>query len=84
MSGRSVKKVREYKGIQMKAVVTNDKKSLFALTSSFTAAVKAAMSKADVKHITAEGPVAMCWIPKLAEKRMICMIPGYAQIIRQK
>lgn len=32
----------------MKAVTTNDKKGLVAVTSSFTATVKAAVSKADV------------------------------------
>ena len=76
VSGGEVEKVNEYKGVQVKTVATIDKKGLAAMTSSFTAAVKAAVSKADVVHIHAEGPAAMCWIPKLAGKRVICMIHG--------
>ena len=54
------------------------------MTSSFTASVKAAVSKADVVHVHAEGPAAMCWIPKWAGKRVICTIHGDAQIISRK
>ena len=76
VSGGEVEKVTEYKGVHVKTVATIDKKGLAAMTSSFTAAVKAAVSKADVVHIHAEGPAAMCWIPKLAGKRVICTIHG--------
>lgn len=76
VSGGEVEKVNEYKGVQVKTVATIDKKGLAAMTSSFTAAVRAAVSKADVVHIHAEGPAAMCWIPKLAGKRVICTIHG--------
>ena len=68
----------------MKAVTTNDKKGLVAVTSSFTATVKAAVSKADVVHIHVEDLAAICWIPKLAGKRVICTIHGDAQIISRK
>lgn len=76
VSGGEVEKVNEYKGVQVKTVATIDKKGLAAMTSSFTAAVKAAVSEADVVHIHAEGPAAMCWIPKLAGKRIICTTHG--------
>ena len=76
VSGAKVEKVKEYKGVRIKTVATIDKKGLAAMTSSFTAAVKAALSKADVVHIHAEGPAAMCCIPKLAGKRVICTIHG--------
>jgi glycosyltransferase involved in cell wall biosynthesis len=76
VSGGEVERVNEYKGVHVKTVATIDKKGLAAMTSSFTAAVKAAVSKADVVHIHAEGPAAMCWIPKLAGKRVICTIHG--------
>jgi glycosyltransferase involved in cell wall biosynthesis len=76
VSGGEVEKVTEYKGVQVKTVATIDKKGLAAMTSSFTAAVRAAVSKADVVHVHAEGPAAMCWIPKLAGKRVICTIHG--------
>ena len=76
VSGGEVEKVNEYMGVQVKTVATIDKKGLAAMTSSFTAAIKAAVSKADVVHIHAEGPAAMCWIPKLAGKRIICTTHG--------
>jgi len=84
VSGGEVEKVNEYKSVCVKTVATIDKKGLAAMTSSFTAAVKAAVSKTDVVHIHAEGPAAMCWIPKLADKRVICTIHGDAQIISRK
>ena len=76
VSGAEVKKVDEYKGIQVKTVATIDKKGLAAMSSSFTAAVKAAVSNADVVHIHAEGPAAMCWIPKLAGKKVVVTVHG--------
>ena len=84
VSGGEVEKVDEYKGVQIKTVATIDKRGLAAMTSSFTASVKAAVSKADVVHVHAEGPAAMCWIPKWAGKRVICTIHGDAQIISRK
>ena len=76
VSGGKVEKINEYKGVQVKTVATIDKNGLAAMTSSFTAAVRAAFSKADIVLIHAEGPAAMCWIPKLAGKRVICTIHG--------
>ena len=84
VSGGEVEKVSEYKGVQVKTVATIDKKGLAAMTSSFTAAVRAAFSKADVVHIHAEGPAAMCWIPKIRGKRVICTVHGDGQIIATK
>lgn len=66
----------EYKGVQLKNVWTLDKKGLAALTSSFSAALKAAFGKCDVVHFHAEGPCAMLWIPKLFGKRCIATIHG--------
>ncbi len=74
--GAEVEKVDEYKGIQIKTVATIDKKGLAAMTSSFTAALKAAFSKADVVHIHAEGPAAICWIPKLRGKKVVVTVHG--------
>ena len=76
VSGGKVEKVSEYKGVQVKTVATIDKRGLAAMTSSFTAAVKATVSKADIVHIHAEGPAAMAWIPKLAGKKVITTIHG--------
>ena len=68
--------LKEYKGVKIIPVWTLDKKGLAAMTSSFAAAWKAAKSKADVVHIHAEGPAAMCWLPKLHKKRVIVTIHG--------
>ena len=81
--GRSVggapnekKKLKEFDGVRLKGVWTLDKKGLAAMTSSFSAAVKAAVGRYDVVHFHAEGPCAMMWIPKLFGKRCIATIHG--------
>ena len=66
----------EYKGVKLKAVWTLDKKGLAAMTSSLSAAIKAAFGKYDVVHFHAEGPCAMLWLPKLFGKRCIATIHG--------
>lgn len=66
----------EYKGVKLKSVWTLDKKGLAAMTSSLSAAIKAAFGKYDVVHFHAEGPCAMLWIPKLFGKRCIATIHG--------
>ena len=66
----------EYKGVKLKPVWTLDKKGLAAMTSSLSAAIKAALGKYDVIHFHAEGPCAMLWIPKLFGKRCIATIHG--------
>ncbi len=76
VSGGEVTKLNEYKGVKVKTVLTIDKKGLAAMTSSLSAAIKTAASKADVVHIHAEGPAAMCWIPKLAGKKVIVTVHG--------
>lgn len=68
--------LKEYKGVKIIPVWTLDKKGLAAMTSSLAAAHKAAWSKAGVVHIHAEGPAAMCWLPKLHKKRVIVTIHG--------
>lgn len=76
VSGGEIDDKREYKGVRIIPVWTIEKKGLAAMTSSFSAAVKAAFSDADVVHIHAEGPAAMCWIPKLAGKKVVVTIHG--------
>ena len=66
----------EYKGIKLQSVWTLDKKGLAALTSSLSAAIKAAFGKYDVVHFHAEGPCAVLWIPKIFGKRCIATIHG--------
>ena len=69
--------LKEYKGVNIKKVLTIDKKGLAALTSSFFATIKILFSKADVVHYHAEGPCAWMWIIKLfSKKRVVATIHG--------
>lgn len=78
---RSGRKNREqeptqHKGVKLVSVPTVDKKGLAAVTSSFFAAIRSGMGKADVVHIHAEGPAFMCWFPKLCGKRVVVTVHG--------
>lgn len=66
----------EFHGVSLKTVPTLTIKGLAAVTSSFFAALCCAFSKAQVVHIHAEGPAAMCWLPKLFGKRVIVTVHG--------
>jgi len=70
------KSVDEYCGVRLKSVWTLDKKGLAAMTSSFSAALKAAFGKYDVVHFHAEGPCAVLWIPKMFGKKCVATIHG--------
>lgn len=71
------KKIKEYKGIKLKTVITIDKKGLAAMTSSFFATISALFSNADIVHYHAEGPCAMMWMIKFfTKKRIIATIHG--------
>lgn len=65
-----------YKGVRIETAATIDKKGLAAMTSSFFAALKAARGDYEVVHIHAEGPAAMCWIPKLSGKKVVVTVHG--------
>ena len=65
-----------YRGVRIKTVFTIDKKGLAAMSSSFFAALKAAVGRYDVVHFHAEGPCAMLWLPKLFGKRCVATIHG--------
>lgn len=70
------KRLKEYKGINLKTVTTIEKKGLAAVSSSFFAALCCAFGKYDVVHIHAEGPAFFAWIPKLLGKKVIVTIHG--------
>lgn len=67
---------KTYNGIKIKNVFTIKKKGLAAVTSSFFAAILAALGKYDIVHIHAEGPCVMLWLPKLFGKKCIATIHG--------
>lgn len=71
----------EYKGIRLKTVFTVNRKGLAAMTSSVSAAIKAAVGAYDIVHFHAEGPCAMLWLPKLFRKRCIVTIHGFCERI---
>ena len=70
------KAAKEYKGIRLKTVPTIEKKGLAAVSSSFFAAIFAALGHYNVVHIHAEGPAFFCWIPKLFRKKVIVTVHG--------
>lgn len=70
------KNIKEYKGIKLKNVFTINKKGLAAMTSSASAALKAAFGKYDIVHFHAEGPCAMLWLPKLFGKHCVATVHG--------
>ena len=61
---------------KVKNVLTINKKGLAAMTSSISAAICSALGKYDVVHIHAEGPAAMCWLPKIFGKKVVVTIHG--------
>lgn len=67
---------RQYKGVELKDVITINRKGLAAMTSSVFGSFHAAFGKYDVVHIHAEGPAFMCWLPKLLGKKVIVTIHG--------
>lgn len=75
------KAAKEYKGIRLKKVPTIEKKGLAAVSSSFFAAIFAALGHYNVVHIHAKGPAFFCWIPKLFRKKVIVTVHGECEII---
>lgn len=69
-------KLKEYNGIKLKTVFTFESSKLNAIVYSFLAAVRASFGRFDAVHIHAEGPAAVCRIPKLFGKRVIVTIHG--------
>ena len=60
-----VKKIKEYKGVNIKEVFTFENKTLNAIVYTIIATIKALFGRYDVIHYHAEGPCAMLWIPHL-------------------
>lgn len=69
-------KLKNYKGVRLKEVLTLNMRGLAAMTASVSASLAAALGKYDVVHIHAEGPAFMCWLPKLFRKRVIVTVHG--------
>ena len=69
-------KLKEYKGAKLKYVFTVHMRGAAAMSSSFFAALRAAFGRYDIVHFHAEGPSAMCFLPKLFGKRIIVTVHG--------
>ncbi len=69
-------KQKSYCGVNICKVFTIDKKGLSAVSSSFFAAIKSAISNFDIVHFHAEGPSFFCWIPKMFGKKVVVTIHG--------
>ena len=78
---KKTERLKEHKGVREKYVPTLQAKGLSAVSSSFFAAVACAFGKYDVVHIHAEGPAAMCWLPKLFRKRVVVTVHGACEIM---
>ena len=76
VSGEIIVTKKEYNRIKIQRVWTIDKRGLAAMTSSMFAAIFSSFGRYDVVHIHAEGPAAMCAIPKLFGKRVIVTVHG--------
>ena len=75
-SGKSAQTQTQYGDVRLRAVPTVDFKGLAAVTSSFFASLACCVSDAKIVHIHADGPGAMCWLPRLFGKRVIVTIHG--------
>ena len=75
-SGTNSTGQRQYRGVRLRRVPTLGIRGLAAVTSSFFASVACGISDADIVHIHAEGPGAMCCIPRLFGKRVIVTVHG--------
>lgn len=70
--------LKEYNGVNIKSVLTIDKKGLAAISSSFFATLACCFKKYDVVHIHAEGQGFFCGLIKLfrPKTRLIATIHG--------
>ena len=73
---KRIPKKSKYESVNLKSVVTIDKKGFAAMSSSFFASVRAAFGKYDVVHFHAEGPCAMLWLPKIFGKKCVATVHG--------
>lgn len=68
--------LKKYRGVILKNVFTFQSSKLNAIVYSFLASLRASFGRYDVVHFHAEGPAAMCFLPKLFGKRVIVTIHG--------
>lgn len=74
--GRPENRCSFYRGVRLCPVPTIDRKGLAAVTSSFTATIKAILDKNECIHYHAEGPCAVLWVARLFGIRTVATIHG--------
>lgn len=72
----SGKKLKEYKGVRIITVPTPNSSKLNAIVYSAIATLQAVFKGYDIIHFHAEGPAAMCFLPKLFKIRTVVTIHG--------
>lgn len=72
----TAKNIKEFEGVKIVSVPTPQNKTLNAVVYSFFAALSACFKRYDVVHFHAEGPSAMCFLPKLFGRRVVVTIHG--------
>ena len=75
-SGRDVPNRKQYGAVRLRRVPTVNFKGLAAVTSSFFASLACCFTDDGIIHIHAEGPGAMCCLPRLFGKRVIVTVHG--------
>lgn len=70
------KKIKEYKGVNIKTIFTINKKGIDALIYSFCATIISLLKKYDCVHYHAEGSCVMLPIQKLFRRRTVVTIHG--------
>lgn len=72
----TAEKQKEYKNVKIITVPTPKSSKLNAIVYSALASIRASFSRFDVVHFHAEGPAAMCFLPKLFGKKIVVTIHG--------
>lgn len=73
---KSIKRLKNYKGIRVITIPTINVKSLDAMLYSFLATIRALFGRYDVIHYHAEGPCVMILIAHIFRKKTVATIHG--------
>ncbi len=72
----SHKRIKGYEGMNLRSIPTVNTKHLDAIVHTLLSAIDSLMKDFDILHFHAIGPSSLCFIPKLAGKRVVCTIHG--------
>ncbi len=70
------KEVKEFEGMVLKSIPTFHTKHLDAIVHTFLSSIDSLTRGFDIIHFHGVGPSTMCFIPKLAGKKVVCTIHG--------